>query len=142
MLFSKYKKQFFDAEAPNSIPTGNFQVVWLGPTWFQFLARSSLSYLSFRNWWGKAFDGSNNAYNLFSIPNSQDFLKKYPMRVSIKNSLLDGQPALFLEYEKDAPFPWPYFIDEFRIINQTDLLGMSYSRISPKLAMPFLIRKM
>lgn len=141
MSLSQIKKQFFDLKAPGSFPTGNYKAEWLGPKWFQVGASFSLNFMSFRHWWGKSFDGSDTAYNLFLPPKTTEFQMRHPMKLSLRNSPLDGNPSLILEYTKDAPFPWPYFIDEFRVLNDTDLLGMSYNKFTPSLALPFLIRK-
>lgn len=141
MSLFEFKKQFLELKAPESFPTGNYQAEWLGPKWFQNSARFSLNFMSFRHWWGKSFDGSEIAYNLFLPPHSTEFQMRYPMNLSIGKSRLDGKPSLILEYTKNAPFPWPYFVDEFRVLNGTDLLGMNYSKLSPFLALPFLIRK-
>ncbi|MCG6140454.1 hypothetical protein [Leptospira mtsangambouensis] len=141
MSLSQFKKQFLELKAPNSFPIGNYQADWLGPRWFQTGARLSLNFMSFRHWWGKSFDGSEIAYNLFLPPKATEFQMRHPMKLSIGKSRLDGNPSLILEYTKEAPFPWPYFVDEFRILNEKELLGMNYSRFTPQLALPFLIRK-
>ncbi|TGK50803.1 hypothetical protein [Leptospira kanakyensis] len=141
MSLIQIKKQFLELKAPESFPVGNFKAEWIGPKWFQTGASFSLNFMSFRHWWGKSFDGSEIAYNLFLPPNKTEFQMRYPMNLSIGKSKIDEKPSLILEYTKNAPFPWPFFIDEFRILNQTDFLGMSYNKFTPKLALPFLIRK-
>lgn len=141
MSLFKIKKQFLELKAPDSFPTGNFRAEWVGPKWFQTGASFSLNFMSFRYWWGKSFDGSEMAYNLFLPPKETEFQLRHPMHLSIAPSRLDGNPSLVLKYTKNAPFPWPYFVDEFRVLNETDLLGMSYNQFTPSLALPFLIRK-
>ncbi|XDD46036.1 hypothetical protein AB3N60_15165 [Leptospira sp. WS39.C2] len=141
MFVFELKKQFLKLPAPSSIPAGNYQIQWLGPKWFQWTAKTGLQFLHFRNWWGKSFDGKEEAINLFQNPGEESFQKKYKMLVSFETSPFDKKTSLFLRYTKESPFPWPYFIDEFRIQNNGELLGMSYPRFAPFLALPFLIQK-
>ncbi|MGV3665952.1 MAG: hypothetical protein ACO1NV_07450 [Leptospira bouyouniensis] len=141
MSIFAYKKQFLTLKSPSTIPTGKFQIQWLGPKWFQWSAKTGLQFLHFRNWWGKSFQGNEEAVNLFQNPETMSFEEKYKMLVSFGNSPIDGKPSLFLHYTKQAPFPWPYFVDEFRVSKEGELLGMSYPRFAPILALPFLIRK-
>ncbi|TGM46607.1 hypothetical protein EHQ92_01400 [Leptospira biflexa] len=135
-----YKKQFLSLTSPKSIPTGQFQIQWLGPKWFQWLAKTGLQFLHFRNWWGKSFHGQSEAINLFQKPGESHLEKKFKMLVSMETSPIDGKTSLFLRYTKDAPFPWPYFVDEFRVLKDGELLGMSYPRFLPSFALPFLIQ--
>ncbi|MDF3819761.1 hypothetical protein P3G55_07625 [Leptospira sp. 96542] len=136
---SKIKKIYVSLESPKTIPNTNFKSEWVGPIWFQRIAKISLNFLSFKNWWGKSFDGTETAYNLFTKKESLDLEKKYPMKTYIGLSKIDNKPCLFLEYGKNSPFPWPLFVDEFRVLPNGSFLGMNYPKFLPKLALPFLI---
>ncbi|TGL05187.1 hypothetical protein EHQ75_18205 [Leptospira levettii] len=141
MSLFAYKKQYLSLNAPTVIPTGNFQIQWLGPKWFQWTSKTGLQYLHFRNWWGKSFRGNETATNLFLKSGDKTFQEKYTMVVSLEKSPIDGQTSLFLRYTNEAPFPWPYIVDEFRVLSDGNLLGMSYPKFAPSLALPFLIQK-
>ncbi|TGL51429.1 hypothetical protein EHQ59_11065 [Leptospira kemamanensis] len=136
-----YKKQFLRLNAPTNPPIGKYQISWIGPKWFQWAAKTGLQFLHFRNWWGKSFQGETEAINLFQNPKDMSFYAKFNMNISLETSPIDGKSSLFLRYTKEAPFPWPYFVDEFRVLSETELLGMSYPKVAPFLALPFLIRK-
>lgn len=141
MFLFDYKKQFKNLKPPEGTPIGNYQIQWLGPKWFQWLAKTGLQFLHFRNWWGKSFQNKEHAINLFQKSNDSEFEEKYRMLIRFETSAIDGKTSLFLRYTKEAPFPWPYFVDEFRIQNDGKLLGMSYPSIAPFMALPFLIQK-
>ncbi len=141
MFLIAYKKKFSKLNAPKSTPLGNYQIQWLGPNWFQSFAKTGLQFLHFRYWWGKSFRTKEEAINLFQKPNEFIFQEKYKMFISIERSRIDGNQSLFLRYTKEAPFPWPYFVDEFREQNDGTLLGMSYPKFAPFMALPFLIEK-
>ncbi|GBF50876.1 hypothetical protein LPTSP4_24030 [Leptospira ryugenii] len=137
----KSKEIFLSLPSPTSIPTGTYRVVWIGPNWFVSLARFSLALVSFQNWWGKDFSGSTRSINLFSQKNSEALLQKYPMNTAITKSKLDGRDAIQLTYGKDSPFPWFWFVDEFREFSPSILLGVSYLKWLPGLALPFAVEK-
>lgn len=136
-----WKKAYLQLPAPKEIPSGKFRAEWVGPDWFQSFAKQGLNVMSFRNWWGKSFDNTPVAYNLFQDPKTNEFETKYAMKTYLGNSRFDGKPCLYLEYGKEAPFPWPYFLDEFRVYSDGVLLGLNYSRFSPFIALPFLVKK-
>ncbi|EOQ90136.1 hypothetical protein LEP1GSC202_0638 [Leptospira yanagawae serovar Saopaulo str. Sao Paulo = ATCC 700523] len=141
MSLFTYKKRFLELHVPKEEPTGDYQISWIGPKWFQWSAKTGLQFLHFRHWWGKSFQGKMEAINLFQNPKDLSFSQKYKMQISFEISCLDGKPSLFLRYTKEAPFPWPYFVDEFRVLNDKELLGLSYPKFAPFLGLPFLIRK-
>mgnify|MGYP000732650040 FL=1 len=47
------------------------------------------------------------------------------MILSIEASATDGKNGLVAKYEKDAPFIWRRCTDEFRILDNKTILGMS-----------------
>ncbi len=49
-----------------TLPKGRFEVSWVGPNWFQSLAKNGLGVLGFKNWVGKEFSGNEFAINIFS----------------------------------------------------------------------------
>ncbi|MCZ8343053.1 MAG: hypothetical protein O9301_08480 [Leptospira sp.] len=125
-----------------SLPEGRYEVSWVGPNWFQSLAKNGLGVLGFKNWVGKEFSGSEFAINIFSDENGGNGFNKFPMEVALSQSQVDSKACIRVSYPKTTPFPWPLVVDEFRVLNANTLVGLSYTKGLSVFPLPFyLIQK-
>ncbi len=130
-------KQYKELPESTSLPKGLFVVNWIGPKWFQFLAKHGLGLFGFKNWLGKDFSGESYAINVFKDPASLEQTQKYPMRVTLANSAIDGKKCVQVSYPNSTHFPWPYVVDEFRVLKPGILLGVSFTKRLTLFPMPF-----
>ncbi|MDZ4726030.1 MAG: hypothetical protein SH817_07730 [Leptospira sp.] len=135
------RRKYSELPAPIRVPIGSFEVNWIGPNWFVRLAVLALGFAGFKNWWGKEFISDHQGMNLFIQNHSPSFLKKFPMDISISNSNIDSFECIKIKYPPNAGFPWYIVIDEFRELDKDTLLGMSYVKFFPGMALPFLLVK-
>ena len=122
-------------------PKGVYKGTYVGPGWLKAVAPPSMVVSGLGGWWGKVFKAGGETYNL--VKQAGEIKPVFPMQLLVKNSRLDGLPALALLYDKRNPFPWPHVVDELRPLDETALLGMMYLNVRafPKMAFPFLIQK-
>ena len=135
------RRKYSELPTPIRVPIGTFEVNWIGPNWFVRLAVLALGFAGFKNWWGKEFISDHQGMNLFIQNHSPSFLKKFPMDISISNSNIDSFECIKIKYPPNASFPWYIVIDEFRELDKDTLLGMSYVKFFPGMALPFLLVK-
>jgi len=102
---------------------GYFRGAFVGPGWLRSIAGPGLVLTGLSGWWGKYFVGDGNAINL--VMRNGALEKVFPMTLVSGTSLIDGLPGLTLHYESENPFPWPYIVDELRLIEPGLLLGMT-----------------
>lgn len=125
-----------------SLPKGRFEVSWVGPNWFQSLAKNGLGVLGFKNWVGKEFSGNEFAINIFSDENGGNRFNKFPMEVSLSPSQVDSKTCIRVSYPKTTAFPWPLVVDEFRVLDGRTLVGLSFTKGLSLFPLPFyLIQK-
>ncbi len=118
---------------------GIYQAVFVGPWWLRAVAGPGLYPLGLGGWWGKQFDGRDQGSNI--VHRGGQLATKMPVRLAEEPSLIDGQPCLAVIYPSESPFPWPWVVDELRLLDDNRLLGMTLVTRSPlnKIALPFLL---
>jgi len=91
-------------------------------------------------WGGKHFMGD---YALNMIKKNGCVVKGPKMIISTRAHKMDSRQGLVATYTDDAPFIWRHCTDEFRVINDNLLLGMSYFDLPGFRGMPvmFLLRR-
>jgi hypothetical protein len=142
MNFFRAKSAYEQLSAQVKIPLGTYEVHWIGPRWFQIIAKLVIGLFGFKDWYGKQFFGKESAINIFRNSNTGNIVNKYPMLVKIAPSAIDGKDCIYVSYPKSTRFPWPGIVDEFRPWSDDALLGQSYAKFFPFFPMPFfLIRK-
>ncbi len=127
--------------SPQHLPVGIFEVQWIGPIWFQRLAKLGLGLFGFKNWYGKEFLEKGEAVNLFRQFGDDLLIRKYPMKTTISPSVIDRKDCMLVSYPKNTRFPWPHIIDEFRYSDQNTLFGQSYAKFFPFFPLPFFLRQ-
>lgn len=116
--------------APDAVMlTGDHRAVFVGPALGRAAAPGALSLLGLPDWYGKRFratPGGLRGINLLRRDGSDVELNEYlEMRAAIEPSALDGAPVLASTYGAEAPLPWRYVRDEFRLLGPGLLLGMA-----------------
>lgn len=119
---------------------GLFKGSFVGPAWLRRLAKPLLIITGMGDWWGKEFDPQGKVVNL--VWRKGEIERRLPMFVVEQASYIDQGPSLIVNYAADNPFPWPWIVDELRIIRQDLLLGMTIARPRPlrRLPLPFLLQ--
>jgi len=136
-----YFKPFFttlsapDLHALKGVYRGQFT----GSAWLRLSAPSSLALAGLGGWWGKIFPGDGTGHNL--VIHQGKLIRKFPIRLAVIPSLVDGKPGLTVQYTPECPFPWPHVIDELRCLDETTLLGLTIINqgFLRRLAFPFLL---
>lgn len=125
---------------------GTHEAVFVGPAVLRAAAPRAIALGGMPRWYGKRFAGSDDpdvlvGVNLLRAPGG-GFDEKLTMRAAVAPSWLDGRPALVVSYV-DAPPPWRWVRDEFRSLDETTLLGLTFVA-SPRLralAQPFTLER-
>lgn len=137
---ASFRDLFLSLEPPGlATMQGVYQSAFVGPVWLRTIAGPGLYPLGLGGWWGKQFDGRGQGSNI--VRRSGRLATRLPIALVEKPSLIDGRPCLAVNYQPDAPFPWPWVIDELRAVDDRRLLGMTLVTRSPlnRLALPFLL---
>jgi len=118
---------------------GAYQAAFTGPWWLRTIAGPGLYPIGLGGWWGKQFDGHGQGSNI--VRHGGKLTTKMPVRLAEEPSLIDGEPCLVVLYPPESPFPWPWVIDELRLLDDNRLLGMTLVTRPPlnKIALPFLL---
>lgn len=105
------------------------------------MAPPGIALLGLPGWWGKRFDGHRGAVNL--LYRNGQFEERLPMQLQNIKSYIDGKSGIGLLYSPSAPIPWPWVVDELRILDGETLIGMTIANLGPlrKLAFPFILNK-
>ena len=119
---------------------GLYQGIFVGPAWMRSLAGPLLAATGLGGWWGKEFDPEGNAINL--VWRKGRIEHRFPMQLEEQVSYIDHKPGLALSYAPSNPFPWPWIVDELRIITSGLVLGMTIGIIGPlrRLPLPFVLQ--
>jgi hypothetical protein len=137
---ASFRNLFSSLESPALASIrGLYQSAFLGPWWLRTIAGPGLYPLGLGGWWGKQFDGLGQGSNI--VRRRGRLSTRLPVSLAEKPSLVDGRPSLAVLYSQDSPFPWPWVIDELRLIDDRRLLGMTLVTRPPlnRLALPFLL---
>jgi hypothetical protein len=134
-------RTFFSSLAPPGLASmqGVYQSAFVGPWWLRAIAGPGLYPIGLGGWWGKQFDGQGQGSNI--VRRRGQLTTRLPVTLAEAPSLIDGRPCLAVLYLPESPFPWPWVIDELRLINDGRLLGMTLVTRPPlnRLALPFLL---
>jgi hypothetical protein len=119
--------------------SGYYRGSILGPKWFRSVSDLLLAITGLGGWWGKHFEENDHAINL--VERGAGLQRRMPVKLVQVSSVVDNKPTLALQYIPDNPFPWPYVVDELRLIEPGILLGMMYVKIGllRRLVSPFLL---
>jgi cholesterol oxidase len=95
----------------------------------KLIAPSGLGLIGLPDWFGKRFESGPDGLrgvNLLRRSDGDDELTEYlDMEAALEPSVLDGAPVLVSTYGADAPLPWRYVRDEFRLLGPGQLLGLA-----------------
>lgn len=118
---SAWRARFRALPAPQLATIPGFRrVEFVGPFWLRQSAPSAIGLGGLPGWLGKRFISVDQAINVLA-----DGEERLPMRVEMAASWLDGKPVLVCHYGPEAPFPWRWIRDEFRVLSETAWLGMT-----------------
>ena len=118
---------------------GVYRSAFVGPWWLRTIAGPGLYPLGLGGWWGKQFDGRGQGNNI--VRRRGRLATRLPVTLAEAPSLIDGRPCLAVLYPPESPFPWPWVIDELRLVDDCRLLGMTLVSRSPlkRFPLPFLL---
>ncbi|WP_040798163.1 hypothetical protein [Nocardia higoensis] len=122
--------------------TGTYRAEFVGPGPLRVAAPRAIALGGMRRWHGKRFAGDGTAVNVLRAPgDGAGLVEHLPMTVATESSWLDGQPAIVVSYGGSGPIPWRWVRDEFRVLDENTLLGLTFvggpwSRVA---AAPFLL---
>ncbi|UYP19689.1 hypothetical protein OED52_03760 [Rhodococcus sp. Z13] len=118
---------------------GAYRVTFVGPAALRIAAPRVIALGGMPNWYGKRFDPDGTAVNL--LGEGAALREVLPMCVAAEASWLDGRPATVVSYGADGPVPWRWVRDEFRPLDASTLLGLTFA-VAPAsrvLASPFVL---
>jgi hypothetical protein len=130
-LHTTLRKEFRDLPAPEdfSALAGAHRGVYVGHAPVRASGPMFMSALRFRHWRGKRFAEADSSSTVLDGVNrfadGEPGRDRYEMIASIGPSLIDGRPAYVIEYPPDSPRPWNRARDEFRVIDEHRLLGIT-----------------
>lgn len=119
---------------------GTYRAAFVGPALLRRLAPRAIALGGMPDWYGKSFYGSGRGINLLRADDGT-IREVMPMSTAVEGSWLDGEPALVVSYGQNAPIPWRWVRDEFRQLDETRLLGLTFvgGPWSRAVATPFLL---
>lgn len=140
---ARLRTLFSEATPPTAPPVaGDYLITFVGPAPLRVAAPRAIAVGGMRRWRGKRFDGAGSAVNL--VDDSDGTRREIiPMRVTVEPSWRDGRPALVCSYGPDGPVPWRWVRDEFRALDESRLIGLTFvgGRWSAPLAAPLLLTR-
>lgn len=120
---------------------GTHRAVFVGPAVLRAAAPASIALGGMPGWYGKrltpAGDGTLEGCNI--VRRAGTLRPSLPLRAAREASWLDGRPSLVVAYGAHARPPWRWVRDEFRVLDDGVLLGLTFVA-TPRLrglAMPF-----
>lgn len=131
----------FRALRGDSLPAaGTYRVNFVGPAVIRALAPRAIALGGMPRWHGKRFAADGTAVNVLDQDGGA-LREVLPMRVATESSWLDGRPAIVVSYGADGPVPWRWVRDEFRLLDDRTLLGLTFvaSPASRIAAAPFVL---
>ena len=102
---------------------GYYRAEISGPKFLIPIKHMILSLLGLPGWKGKHFYGD---YALNVLERKGKVTKGLRMSIKTLPHRLDSKPGLVTVYEDDASFIWRRCTDEFRVIDEHTLLGMTF----------------
>lgn len=117
---------FSQTDAPTATPTpGDYLVTFVGPAPLTVVAPRAIALGGMPGWRGKRFDGVGGAKNLVD-DEAGAHRETMPMTVALEPSWLDGRSVIVCSYGADSPVPWRWVRDEFRPLDDSRLLGLTF----------------
>lgn len=114
---------------PSASLAGDHRASFVAP--LKRVAPSGLGLIGLPRWYGKRFvldPSSENVAgtNLLRVKGTAgDLQETMPMTVRDGLSLIDGQPAVVIDYAPGTRAPWPWVRDELRALPDGSLVGMT-----------------
>lgn len=136
------RRCFADLPLPNrDFCQGVFHARFIGPAWLRLTARPSIAISGMPGWKGKRFLSPDRAINVLECRDGHH--ERLIMRCEETASLVDGRPALAFVYGNNAPMPWRWIRDEFRVLDSRTLLAMTIIDLPMLrgLSFPFLLER-
>ncbi|MEX0621107.1 MAG: GMC family oxidoreductase [Solirubrobacterales bacterium] len=124
---------------------GVHRAVFVGPAALSWLSPAGLGLLGLPDWYGKQFqpaaEGLHGINLLRQNASDTDLISYLEMKAIHEPSMLDGAPVLVSTYGQEAPLPWRFVRDEFRLLGRGRLLGMAVvdRPFLRRFGMPFLL---
>lgn len=127
--------------------TGDHEAEFLAP--LRRLAPAGLGLIGLPRWFGKRFrpgpDSSATGVNLVRPSGPGEALDEVmPMQVRTGRSVIDGGPAVVIDYAPGTRAPWPWVRDELRRLDDRTLVGMTVLDVRGLRLLggtPFLLRR-
>lgn len=120
---------------------GVFTARFIGPAWLRHAARPSIAISGMPGWKGKRFLSPDRAINVLEWRGGSH--ERLIMRCEESASRVDGKPALAFVYGNNAPMPWRWIREEFRVLDSRTLLAMTIIDLPllRRLSFPFLLER-
>jgi cholesterol oxidase len=116
------------APAPEDL-AGTHRAVFVGPGTMRRLSPAGLGLLGLPDWFGKRFERTPDGLRGINLLDPEGtggaFVEYLEMQAALEPSVLDRAPVLVSTYGPEAPLPWRYVRDEFRLLGPGRLLGMA-----------------
>ncbi|MDX2358451.1 hypothetical protein [Dietzia sp. PP-33] len=120
------RELFTRAPSPGELPEpGDYHITYVGPAPLKVVAPRAIALGGMPGWRGKRFDTDGTAVNLLDDGRGS-VREALPMRVTLDASWLDGRTAVVCSYGSDGPVPWRWVRDEFRTLDESRLLGLTF----------------
>ncbi len=137
---SEFKGLFAGLPAPEpSGLSGKFRAELVGPGWLRRIATPGLALGGLGGWQGKEFFLGEQGLNL--VQRGGKVKRIFPFVILYQPSHLDGKPAAAIRYVQPSPVPWLWITDELRWLDEQTLLGLTFLKAMPGLALPFVLHK-
>lgn len=118
---------FSQATPPTGMPAaGDYLVTFVGPALLKVVAPRAIALGGMPDWQGKRFDSTGGAKNLVDDDKTSSHREIMPMQVALEPSWLDGRPVIVCSYGAASPVPWRWVRDEFRPLDDRQLLGLTF----------------
>lgn len=115
--------ELFSRLTPAQELQGVYQPEFPGAKFMRPVKLWGLGLLGLPGWQGKQFFG-DNAVNIITC--NGHAAAGMTMKISIRPHKLDGELGLVATYPEDAPLIWRHCTDEFRVLDECTLLGMTH----------------
>lgn len=123
--------------------TGDWQAEFVAP--LRTVAPAGLGLVGLRRWFGKrlvAEAGRGRGTNLVRTP--AGLAETLPMQLATGLSRIDARPVVVVSYAPGSRKPWPWVVDELRVLDHDTLVGMTVVDVPVLRGLggtPFLLRR-
>lgn len=123
--------------------TGDWEAEFVRP--LRQVAPVGLGWIGLPRWFGKRFVAEGDrvrGLNLLRTPSG--LVETMPMELATELSRIDDHPAVVVSYAPGTRKPWPWVIDELRVLDAGTLVGMTLVDVPGARALggtPFLLHR-